>query len=77
MKKTVNKKISRLKKDWKWLKCSYVWYDRPKTNRIVYYEWTILNDLWDTVLCEFIDKYILVDDTKFNMTLEKKQIKLN
>lgn len=46
------------------------------SNRIVLYEGTVLEDLWDTVKCIMMDRYIYVSDSQFMITLPKNKIKL-
>lgn len=68
------KKKKKIEK-WVWLYCTYVW-KREDLWRIVLFEWKIVEDLWDEVKCEMIDKRIHVNDDKFFVNLPKKKIKL-
>lgn len=63
-------------KDWTGLKCYYIWPIEWELN-IVYYEWTVVEDLWDKVLCNMRDRNINRSDDYFNITLEKKVTNLN
>lgn len=73
-----NRKIYRKPKvitEYKWLFCYYIWRIEW-TNRIVCYEWEILEDLWDYVKCSMVDRYIHTPNDKIEITLPKKKIKI-
>lgn len=76
MKKTRNKKVNQNPQDYTKKKCSFVgrieWI-----SRIVFYEGRVLEDLWEKVKCEMMDRYIHNSNDLFEIILEKKQIKLN
>lgn len=80
MKKTVNKKKNQKMLNWEKQKISFVWRDKAREKskwRIVCYEWRVLEDLWDTVKCEMIDRYIHNDNIAFIKTFLKKEVKIN
>ena len=59
--------------EWIWLKCRYIW-KIDWISRIVLYEGTILEDLWDQIKCEMVDRYIYSSDDLFEITLPKKWV---
>ena len=71
-KKLINKKsIS----DYVWLKCHYIWKVEWEI-RIVFYEWTILEDLWEQVKCSMMDRYIHSSDDLFEIILPKNKVSI-
>lgn len=72
-KKRINKRNI---KDWTWVKCHYVWRVEWCA-RIVLYEGTVIEDLWDDVKCKMMDRYIHVSDDLFEVTLPKKWVTID
>lgn len=59
--------------EWIWLKCRYIW-KIEWLPRIVLYEGVIIEDLWDQIKCEMVDRYIYSSDDLFEVTLPKKWV---
>jgi len=70
------KKINKRKSDnWTRLQCYYIWQinnDWP----IVLYDWVIIEDLGEEVICSMMDRSIDKSDDFFKIKLQKKIIKL-
>ncbi len=62
-------------KNWKWLQCWYVW-KIWESEKIVLYEWTIKEDLWDKVKCIMVDQNINTSYTPFEIILDKNKINI-
>jgi len=59
-----------------WKSCFFVGKIKRCPWRIVLFIWIIVQDLWENVECEMIDKYIHAPKTLFKIILPKKSIKI-
>lgn len=70
------KKINKRKnEDWARIHCYYIWQINNEWP-IVLYDWVVIEDLWDKVVCSMMNRNTNKSDEFFNITFSKNLIKL-